>query len=236
MYTSFYTAARGAMEEQTKMDVIANNFANVNNYGFKPKKAVFLDLMYYNLNNYRGDDTPLKAGTGVVVETTDTKFAPTGFVSTEYDYDYAINEDGFFMMQSPISGAVTYTRNGHFSLSQRGTQFYLVNDNGDWVLDENRNPIIVRDGQLSGTIGVFRFDILDGMQSVGNNEYAPTAKNGTPNLVRGAKLVDHALELSGVDTAEEITQTIEAQRAYSLALRMVTTSDEIVTTINSLRQ
>ena len=83
---------------------------------------------------------------------------------------------------------------------------------------------------------MFRFDILDGMQSVGNNEFAPQEKNGEPRLVRGAKLVDHALELSGVDTAEEITQTIEAQRAYSLALRMVTTSDEIVTTINSLRQ
>lgn len=54
MYTSFYTAARGAMEEQKKMDVIANNFANVNNYGYKSKSAVFSDLMYYNLNNYRG--------------------------------------------------------------------------------------------------------------------------------------------------------------------------------------
>ena len=46
MYTSFYTAARGAMEEQKKMDVIANNFANVNNYGYKSKSAVFSDLMY----------------------------------------------------------------------------------------------------------------------------------------------------------------------------------------------
>ena len=57
MYTSFYTAARGAMEEQQKMNVVANNLANVNNYGYKAKTTVFSDLMYYNLNNYTGADT-----------------------------------------------------------------------------------------------------------------------------------------------------------------------------------
>lgn len=236
MYTSFYTAARGAMEEQRKLDVIANNFANVNNYGYKAKKAVFSDLMYYNLNNYRGDDTPLKAGTGVVVEKTDTNFDPSGFVPTQGEYDYAIVEKGFFMLRSPIDNEITYTRNGHFSLSQRGTEFYLVNDNGNFVLDQNENPILVTDGELSGDIGVFGFDVLDGMLSVGNNEFSPVAKNGDPYLMPGAKMVDHTLEMSGVDTADEITRTIEAQRAYSLALRMVTTSDEIMSTINTLRQ
>lgn len=236
MYTSFYTAARGAMEEQRKLDVIANNFANVNNYGYKAKKAVFSDLMYYNLNNYRGDDTPLKAGTGVVVEKTDTNFDPSGFVPTQGDYDYAIVEKGFFMLRSPINNEITYTRNGHFSLSKRGTEFYLVNDNGNFVLDQNENPILVTDGELSGDIGVFGFDVLDGMLSVGNNEFSPVAKNGDPYLMPAAKMVDHTLEMSGVDTADEMTRTIEAQRAYSLALRMVTTSDEIMGTINTLRQ
>ncbi len=236
MYTSFYTAARGAMEEQRKLDVIANNFANVNNYGYKAKKAVFSDLMYYNLNNYRGDDTPLKAGTGVVVEKTDTNFDPSGFVPTQGEYDYAIVEKGFFMLRSPIDNEITYTRNGHFSLSQRGTEFYLVNDNGNFVLDQNENPILVTDGELSGDIGVFGFDVLDGMLSVGNNEFSPVAKYGDPSRMPAAKMVDHTLEMSGVDTADEITRTIEAQRAYSLALRMVTTSDEIMGTINTLRQ
>ena len=62
MYTSFYTAARGAMEEQKKLDVVGNNLASANNYGYKAKTTVFYDLMYYNLNNYTGEDTPLKAG------------------------------------------------------------------------------------------------------------------------------------------------------------------------------
>lgn len=236
MYTSFYTAARGAIEQQKKMDVVANNLANVNNYGYKSKNPVFSDLMYYNLNNYRGEETPLKAGTGVVVEKTNTNFDPAGFLPTGGSYDYAINDTGFFMMRSPLNGEITYTRNGHFSLSKRGDQFYLVNDNGNFVLDQNRNPILVNDGVLSGTIGVYGFNILDGMQSKGNNEFTPVAKNGAPFLMPDAKVRDHTLESSGVDMADEMTKVIESQRAYSYALRMVQTSDEVVNTINTLRQ
>ncbi len=236
MYTSFYTAARGAIEEQRKMDVIANNFASVNNYGYKPKSAVFSDLMYYNLNNYTGEDTPLKAGVGITVEKTNTKFDPTAPMTTGGEFDYTILEDGFFMLLSPVTGEVTYTRNGHFSLSQRGDVFYLVNDNGNFVLDENQNPILVGENkELSGEIGVYGFDILDGMMSSGHNEFTPVAKNGDPYLIRGAALVDHSLEMSGVDTADEISKLIETQRAYSYALKMVQTSDEVMTTINGLR-
>ena len=125
-------------------------------------------------------------------------------------------------------------------MSQRGPLFYLVNDNGNFVLDQNQNPIIVGDiagteRELSGEIGVYGFDILDGMESVGSNEFAPTAKNGDPYLIPGARLVDHTLEMSGVDTAEEVSRMIETQRAYSYALKMVQTSDEVMTTINGLR-
>ena len=236
MYTSFYTAARGAMEEQEKLNVVGHNLANANNYGYKAKTTVFTDLMYYNLNNYTGEDTRYKAGAGINVEKTNTDFSPKGLITTEEKFDYAINGKGFFMLRSPITGDITYTRNGHFSLSQRGTEFYLVNDTGNFVLDRNQNPILVTDGELGADIGVYGFDILDGMLSVGDNEFSPIAKNGDPYLIPGAKMVDHTLEMSGVDTAEEITRTIEAQRAYSLALRMVTTSDEIMSTINTLRQ
>ena len=174
MYTSFYTAARGAMEEQRKLDVVANNLANVNNYGYKAKTPVFSDLMYYNLNNYNGENTPLKAGTGILVEQTKTDFDPKGLVTTEGKFDYAIVGEGFFMVRSPITNEITYTRNGHFSMSQRGDDFYLVNDNGNLVLDQNRNPIQVLNGEIGGElsseIGVYGFNIMDGMLSVGNNE------------------------------------------------------------------
>ncbi len=235
MYTSFYTAARGAMEEQKKLDVVGNNLASANNYGYKAKTTVFYDLMYYNLNNYTGEDTPLKAGTGIHVEKTNTNFDPTGFVTTEGKFDFAIVQEGFFMLRSPITNEITYTRNGRFSMSKRGDEFYLVNDNGNFVLDQNRNPIRVIDGELSSEIGVYGFNILDGMRSIGNNEFSPVLKNGQPFLIQGAKLVDHALEMSGVNVADDFTRMIEAHRAYSYALKMLQTSDEIVNTVNTLR-
>lgn len=239
MYTSFYTAARGAMEEQQKLNVVANNLANVNNYGYKAKTTVFSDLMYYNLNNYTGADTPLKAGTGIRVEKTNTDFSPVGFTTTQGQFDYAIVGEGFFMVRSPITNEITYTRNGHFSMSQRGDDFYIVNDNGNFILDQNQNPILVTDRvngkELSGVIGVYGFNILDGMQSTGNNEFVPVAKNGAPFLIADAKVQDHALEMSGASVADDFTRIIEAQRAYSYALKMVQTSDEVVNTINTLR-
>ena len=74
------------------------------------------------------------------------------------------------------------------------------------------------------------------MRSVGNNEFAPVAKNGQPFLMADANLIDHALEMSGVSVADDFAQMIETQRAYTYALKMVQTSDEVVSTINSLRQ
>lgn len=191
--------------------------------------------MYYNLNNYTGADTPLKAGTGIHVEKTNTNFDPMGFVTTEGKFDYAIVQEGFFMLRSPITNEITYSRNGHFSMSKRGDEFYLVNDNGNFVLDQNQNPIQVIDGELSSEIGVYGFNILDGMQSIGNNEFTPVLKNGQPFLIPGAKLENKTLEMSGVNVADDFTRMIEAQRAYSYALKMVQTSDEIVNTINTLR-
>ena len=77
MYTSFYTAARGVIEQQKRFDVVANNMANVNNYGYKSKNATFTELMHYNLNNANGEDTTIKAGTGVLMTKTNTDFSPT---------------------------------------------------------------------------------------------------------------------------------------------------------------
>ena len=110
-----------------------------------------------------------------------------------------------------------------------------MNDKGNFVLDQNSNPIQIIDGELSGQIGVYGFNIMDGMLSVGDNYHAPTVKNGQPFLMAGAQVKDHALEMSGASVSDDFTRIIEAQRAYSYALKMVQTSDEIVNTVNTLR-
>lgn len=239
MYSSFYAAAQGAIGQQSRMDVISNNLANINNNGYKPKNGVFQDLMYYNLNNWQGDETRIKAGTGIVLEKADTNFAPSGFDITERDYDFAIINDGFFMMRNPVNNEITYTRNGRFSLSQRGNDFYLVNDAENLVLDRNRNPIrlveYTEDGPvLSATPGIYDFAVKNGMLNVGDNEYAPVAKNGQP-ILQAEDPLQGALESPGTDLALELVHMIESQRAYSYALKMVQTSDEVIQTVNSLR-
>lgn len=236
MYTSFYTAARGVMAQQEKLDITANNLANINNYGYKTKNVSFSDLMYYNLNNADGQNTSLTAGTGVKVEKTDTDFTPAGITETGGMYDFAIVDKGFFALSNPSTGEITYTRNGHFSLSQQGGQMYLVNDNGNRVLDGNGNPVTVTAQGLSAEIGVYTFNITDGMLNVGDNEFVPVEKNGNPISVEAPQIVPHALEASGVNLADEMGKVIESQRAYSYALKMVQTSDEIANTVNSLRQ
>ena len=134
-----------------------------------------------------------------------------------------------------MTNQISYTRNGHFSLSRRADGFYLVTDSNKLVLDEGQNPIRVQDKTLQGRPGVYSFASTDGMQSAGDNEFVPVAKNGAPVLNREAKLLEGYLELSNVDMAQEMANTVESSRAYSYVLKMVQSSDEIEQTINSLR-
>lgn len=237
MNMSFYTAALGAMGQQEKMNVIANNIANVNTDGFRAKNAVFSDLMYYNMQSEPEADSRVKAGSGITMGRTDTNFAESPMNPTGGAYDYAITGRGFFMLQNPADGSLTYTRNGKFSLSLRDNVFYLVNDSGKLVLDENRNPIrLDEEGSMGETkVGVFAFPIENGMRSVGNNELEAVLGNGEPQPAGDARLNQGFLEHSNVDLSDEMSKTIEASRAYSYVLKMIQTSDEIEQVINSLR-
>lgn len=240
MYSSFYTASLAAMGEQEKLNVVSNNLANVNTAGFKAKVPTFQDLIYYNLNNYDGEETRIKAGAGIRLEKADTNFEPAGFDLTGGAYDFAILEDGFFMLRNPTNNEITYTRNGCFSLSQREDgRFYLVSDSGNLVLDQNRNPIrMVQDqygeNALEAQPAIYDFQVKNGMENVGKNEYVPVEKNGQP-ILQQEEALQGALETSNTDVATEFVRMIQAQRAYSYALKMVTTSDEVVQTINGLR-
>lgn len=256
MDRSFYTGAVGAIAHQERLNIIGNNIANVNTHGYKRKPSTFSECIYSNLNAINGEQTEYIAGAGVHVEKTDLDFTQGHLATTGREYDYMIMGDGFFAIENPVTGEITYTRNGSFMTSlQPDGNFYLQTSNGKRVLDAELNPIIVGtvpeaaeneipgpqemvSGQdLIGQIGIYVFPSTNGMESVRGTEFVPAEKDGEPTaLVSDATMLEHkALEMSNVNLGEEITRMIEAQRCYQYSLRMVQTSDEVETTINGLR-
>ena len=94
MNMSFYSAAVGAIEQQKRLNVVSNNIANVNTYGFRAEKAAFGELMNRNVNGIDGAQLPKGTGTRVIQATVD--FAGTAFKETGRTFDFGIDGDGFF--------------------------------------------------------------------------------------------------------------------------------------------
>lgn len=241
MNSSILTGATGAIAQMQKMNIIANNLAATNSAGYKPKITSFSELMQYNMHEKEEVNSRKQALVGVKVEKDDTNFAVSGLMATESRLDHAITGDGFFKLRNPATNEITYSRFGHFIMSDGGNnQFYLINDSGRRVLNADNEDITVKmlsDGEyeLSSDVAVFRFAQKNGMKSVGRNEFLPVEKNGEPYLATDTAVVSGYLEQSGTDVAYEFTKMVEAQRAYSFAVKLITTSDEILQTVNSLR-
>ena len=257
MNQSFYTGALGAMNQQTKLNIVSNNIANVNTVGFKPEYGVFSDLMYTQTRNALGDNN-IKTGSGTKIDEIKTNMSPMPYQTTGMEHDYAIQGEGFFMLEDPVTGEISYSRDGRFQLAKTEENYYLVNVDGKRVLNMDQEEISyevkptsypsdeeeeeedveeLQEGEHDPhAIGVYTFARINGLQALGDNVYAATdATNGTPILLEKAKVINGSLEQSGTDFALEMTRMMEAQRAYSYALKMVQTSDEVESTINSLR-
>lgn len=241
MNMSFYTAAVGAQQQQNRMNIQANNIANVNTYGFKAKKPSFAALMNDNIRGINGAELP--RGTGAHIVMAETDFRDGAIASTGYAQDYAISGAGFFALQNPATGEIAFTRDGSFTLSsaQRPKEdgemesvFYLSDGLGHFVLSDEGTRIEVMNPLDRQPVGIFDFVNTSGMQHVGNNRFVPAEKNGQVRLGSG-ELIYGSLEVSNTDLAYEISKVIESQRSFSYALRMVQTSDEIETTVNNLR-
>lgn len=262
MNMSFYVGALGADASQKKMGVISNNLANINNTAFKPKNAIFSDLINYNLNDSPEAKTDLQAEAGTAVVRTNTEYSPAAFHTTGQPNDYAIgNANAFFKLQDPSSGEITYTRNGHFHAGEMPDgKFYLFTESGKHVLDENGKKMLADDTALKAIeaavqtggntanannateevkqkIGVYTINYPSRLVNKGDNELAirPGDQNNKDSVIQNPILESGTLESSGTDMAKEMTRLIESQRAFTYALKMVQTSDEVEGTINQLR-
>lgn len=251
MNQSFYVGALGAQQQMLRMNVQGSNIANVNTYGFRAEKARFTNLIYQNLLSIH-EEEELPVGVGARMLMTSTDFNSSGVLTTGRPLDHMIEGEGFFGLVDLATNEVSFTRNGAFTKSslRRATgedaagnpiieeQYYLSDGEGRFVLSNVGELIPVPAGNNEDMealpIGVFDFTNYDGMAHLADTRFLPVEKNG--NLWLGNGIVRQGvLELSNVDLADEITKVIEAQRTYSMALKMVQTSDEIETTINSLR-
>lgn len=254
MDLSFYTASVGVQMQQARLNVHGDNIANVNNYGFRARVPAFSNLM---TGQVRAIEQDYARGVGSRMEDSELDQRPTQFQETGRALDFAIDGRGFFGLLDPGTNEIAYTRDGSFIMSRLDvpsedpekedeTMWRLTDGNGRYVLDENREPIVLP--ALAATafvdatgavrsdyhIGIFDFENYNGMTSSSENRLFSVDKNGT-QIMGSGKLVQGYLERSNVDLAHEISKVIESQRSFQYMLRMVTTSDEIETTVNQLR-
>lgn len=260
MIRSLWIAKTGLDAQQTNMDVITNNLANVSTNGFKRSRAVFEDLLYQTLRQPGASSSQqttipsgLMLGTGVRTISTEHNFAQGSLQKTDNSLDIAINGQGFFQIQMP-DGTLAYSRDGSFQKDANGL---VVTSSGyslspALTIPANATSVTIgRDGVVSilqagnaaptqiGNIQLAGFVNPGGLQSTGENLFIETASSGapTPNTpgTNGTGLLNQGyVETSNVNVAEELVSMIQTQRAYEINSKAVTTSDQMLAKLSQL--
>ncbi len=262
MIRSLYTAATGMIAQQTQIDVTSHNIANVNTIGYKKQRAEFADL-FYQVSEYAGisssdtsiSPTGIEVGLGARPTAITKQFTQGNFKETGNNLDMAITGNGFFQLQLP-DGTVGYTRNGAFKLDGQGQ---VVNSDGyklipEITVPENAVAVAVgTDGIVSvvqageteptqiGQIELANFINPAGLHSLGDNNYVNTVASGdailgTAGLEGLGQIKQGFVEMSNVQLVEEMTDLITGQRAYEANSKAITTSDEMLQTVNGLKR
>ena len=260
MIRSLWIAKTGLDAQQTQMDVISNNLANVSTNGFKRSRAVFEDLLYQTIRQPGAQSSEqtqlpsgLQIGTGVKPVATERIFTQGNLQQTGNAKDVAIQGNGFFQVLMP-DGATAYSRDGSFQADANGQ---LVTSSGYAVQPaitipaDTQTLTIARDGTVSvqqagsatpvtvGTLQLAMFINPAGLQSLGENLYGETAASGTPSSnapgSNGAGLLNQGyVETSNVNVVEELVNMIQAQRAYEINSKAIQTSDQMLQRLTQL--
>ncbi|MBX9574096.1 MAG: flagellar basal-body rod protein FlgG [Caulobacteraceae bacterium] len=249
------TAASGMAAQQTNVEVISNNIANMNTVGFKRQRAEFQDLLYHNVE--RMGATSSSAGTVVPTGIQIGAGVKTGSVyriteqgtptQTGNRFDLAIDGKGYFQITLP-SGETAFTRAGNLSLNGEGQ---IVTDDGyllepaisipqdavDVSISKSGEVQVIVSGspepQVVGTIQIATFFNEAGLEAVGDNLLMETAASGpatvgTPGDPGFGQLLQGYTEASNVDAVSEISALIIAQRAYEMNSKVISTADEMM--------
>jgi flagellar basal-body rod protein FlgG len=260
MIRSLWIARTGLDAQQTQLDVISNNLANVSTNGFKRSRAVFEDLLYQTMRQPGAQSSQqtqvpagLQLGTGARPVSTARIFTQGNLQKTDNTLDLAVQGNGFFQVLLP-DGTTGYTRDGSF---QKDNQGQIVTSDG-YPLQPNitipANALsmsIGTDGTVTvtqpgsaaatqvGSIQLATFINPAGLLSMGQNLFQETAASGTPTPntpgTNGAGIVNQGyVETSNVNVAEELVTMIQTQRAYELNSKVVSTSDAMLGRLTQL--
>jgi flagellar basal-body rod protein FlgG len=260
MIRSLWIAKTGMDAQQTQLDVISNNLANVGTNGYKRQTAEFEDLLYQNMRQAGASSsqqtqlpTGLQLGTGVQLVATPRVFTQGNLQQTGNQLDMAINGNGFFQIQMP-DGTTAYTRDGTFHIDAAGQ---MVNNSGYPLSPAVTIPAAAQsvtigaDGTVSvtlqgqatpqnvGAVQMASFINPAGLESKGQNLFIETAASGTPSAnapgTNGLGTLQQGyVETSNVNVVQELVSMIQAQRAYELNSKAISTSDQMLAKLSQM--
>lgn len=257
MLDSLFIASSGLNAQQTKIDVISNNIANVNTAAYKKSKVNFADILYMqtNVTDVNNNESINKdiIGAGVSASAYEKVFTDGALKKTNAELDIAITGNGFFEIQM-ADGTNAYTRTGTFKVDQDG---FLIDKDGNQLSSmiqvpaDYENIIVSNTGVVSvkvpgeekllevGQVELASFINPGSLQPTGNNLYVPTDMsgdplNGKPGEIGVGLLSQGYIESSNVDYIEELTELVLTQRAYEMNSKMIQASDQILGIINNL--
>lgn len=263
---TLYTAATGMQAMETKLDVVANNLANINTTAFKKARANFEDLFYRQIKlpgsqDAQGNFTPtgVAVGLGTRVQSTQTDFSQGAFQQTNAQFDLAVEGRGFFMVTDPASGSNMYTRQGNFSLNAQGQLVLGSAQTGRIVQPpinipaDALNVVISPEGIVSynqvgnntftqaGQLQMSLFINPEGLIKQGEGLYIESQASGTATQTnpgtQGAGLLRQGmLEMSNVEPVRELIDLITTQRSFELNSQAVQAGDQVLQLVANLRR
>ena len=258
MFRGMFSAATGMGAQQLRLDIIANNLANVNTTGFKKSRGDFEDLVYQTVRQAGGElpgggqvPTSLQVGLGVRPVGIAKIFSQGDYVHTENELDVAVEGKGFFKILS--NGIEYYTRAGSFKMDKDG---FITTPAGDRLQPEFSVPsqtvyvAIDPSGRITcfgpdnralatAQISLYTFPNQAGLSNVGRNLFQVTEASGdpsegTPGLDGVGTIAQGYLEVSNVNVVEEMVNMIAASRAYQNNVEVMNTAKTLLARTLSL--
>lgn len=254
MHAALWVSKTGLAAQDTQMQVISNNLANVNTVGFKQDRAVFEDLFYQTKKQPgamadQQNEVPggIQLGNGVRTVGTQKLMRSGAYQNTQQATDLAIMGSGFFQIELP-DGNSAFTRNGQF---HRNSEGLMVTAAGlplmpNIEIPENALSFSVgKDGivnvtmpgeaepQEIGQLTLVNFSNPAGLEGLGGNLFRETGASGAP--IEGipgedglGHLSQYTLEGSNVSVVEEMVNMITTQRAYEMNAKVVSSADQML--------